>query len=125
MPTYRVESTTQMFPKPGDWQTMLETDDRDLARTATGTFDERPYPHAVRWQRLFEGDNIILIRKPAKARIVCAGRDDEGVPRWWVQYVDKDGCGGSHSAHGALAEVHAEIMRGHHWYIDRHELART
>ncbi|CAM5492162.1 MULTISPECIES: hypothetical protein [Streptomyces] len=124
-PIYRVQATTKMFPQPDDWRTVLETEDRDEARAATGTFEERAYPNAIRWQRLFEGDRIILIRKPVKPRIICAGRDDQGVARWWISYVDKDGIGGSSSASGPLVKVHAEIMRGHHWYIDRHGLART
>ncbi|MCZ1012011.1 hypothetical protein [Streptomyces lydicus] len=125
MPTYRVQATTQMFPKPEDWTTILETKDRAHAGVATGEFGDRPYPHATRWQRLFEGDHIILIRGTKKPHVKYQGRDAHGVERWWIGHVDKEGFGGYYGAYGPIQKVYAELMRSHHWYIDRHGLART
>lgn len=125
MPNYRVESTKEMYPSPNDWSVTLTTSSREQAMEAVSHFDNRPYPNATRWQRLFKDDAIVVIRKPVKPRIVCAGRDSAGVQRWWIEQVDKGGIGSSSSAAGALREVYAQIMRGHHWYIERHRLTQV
>lgn len=125
MPHYRVESTTKTYPTPSDWDVTLTTTNRKQAVNAVSEFDDRPYPNRTRWQRLIEGNTIVVIRSRVKPRIVCAGRDSSGVERWWIERVDRDGIGGSSSATGPLCDVYAQIMRGHHWYIERHRLGQV
>lgn len=124
MPHYRVESTTKTYPTPNEWHVTLTTTNRKKAIDAVSQFDDHPYPNRTRWQRLIKDNAIVVIRSRVKPRIVCAGRDSSGIQRWWIEWIDKDGIGGSSSAAGSHRDIFAQIMRSHRWYIERHRLGQ-
>lgn len=102
MPEYRVQTTKAAFPRPGDWETVLETSDEEQARAACRG------ARRVFWRRLVRDGTVILALGNTKPRITGAGGG-----RWQVAYLSPEGIGGVHwGLAGPWSRVYAEVLRG-------------
>ncbi|MEV6403980.1 hypothetical protein AB0M58_13680 [Streptomyces bobili] len=109
MPEYRVQTAKSAFPKPGDWKTVLETNDRQEARAALRG------ARAVFWRRLVRDGTVILALTNIKPRITGVGKG-----RWQVTYFSPEGIGGVHWPAGPWDVVYAQVLRGLHERAARH-----